>query len=209
MGLTSNFQNRNRTDDQHYIYGYGYIKSLDYRKEEMEQRKLQPSLALIRQGANAYINVRPAENIQFDFSAGWQAAQAQRVHYLTSSPLVFNDMSSIYGNLNSQIKSFNLRLSYTTGQDELHKLSSYNSTAYNYSVAEANMEYDWRVGSKVKIRPSLNYQSSTYSDLNYLEGYPLGGLLNAKKTLGSVGASLRTEYTPLDGLRLIGSARTD
>lgn len=209
IGLTGNLQERNRMDDEQYVYQHGYMKSQDFKNAEADRLELRPELALNRKGANAYINVRPSQDIHIDFSAGWQAAEGQKVYYSSITPLTYNEMNSFYGNLSSQIKSLRLRLSHTQGQDELHKLSTYNTTAYDYSVTEATADYDFRLSEKLKIRPSLNYQSTTYSDLNYLEGRPLGGLLNARQSMNLLAASLRADFTPVEGLRLIGSARAD
>lgn len=209
IGITGNYQDRNRTDDEQYLYGYGYMKSRDYRREDIARFGVDPEHALTSKGVNGYASFKPSEDIQLNLSTGWQSSEAQRFHYMSTTPLVYNEMSSFYTNLSSRIKSLSLRLSYTNGQDELHKTSSTNSTSYDYSVAEAVMDYDLKLGSKFKLRPSLSYQTTTYSDLDYLEGFPLGGLLNAEASLNTLAGSIRAEYNPVEELRLIGSARGD
>lgn len=208
VGLTGNYQSRDRLDDEHYIYGSGYIKSQDYQKEATKNLGLRPELAINRQGTNAYINVTPAEEVEINFSAGLQQAEAQRVFLPFGTPLSFNESSSFYSNLNTRIKSLNLRFSYAKGQEELNKLSHPLSTAYDYKIAEATAEYNLRLSDKLKLRPSLSYQGTTYSDLDFLEG-KVSGLFNAERSMGLLAGSLRADYTPTENLRLIASGRAD
>ncbi|EMR03534.1 TonB-dependent receptor plug domain-containing protein [Cesiribacter andamanensis] len=215
LGLSGNFQQRQRLDDEQYIFGQGevppfYVSSQEFRKAEVEKKGLDPEASLRRQGVNGYATYVLSDKVELDFSGGWQSSQAQKVLFTSVTPLTYSESSSLYGNLSGKVHGLSMRLSYLQGEDELHKLSEYYTTAYTYNLLEATAEYDLRLSSKLRLRPALNYQTTTYSDLDKIsDATPLGGLMNAEQSLTLAAASLRADYTLLPGLRLIGSARMD
>ena len=186
------------------------MKSEELRKDRVEEQGLDYRQSLLRKGVNAYASYSPTENIQFDYSAGIQSAEAQKIAFSTITPFSYTEANSYYSNLSSKIYDLSLRMSYMIGNDELHKLSEYYTTAYDYSIMDMTADYDLKLSSKLRIRPSLGYQFSKYSDLERLNKQDfLGGLINDEKSMKGLSGSLRADYTPVKGLRLVGSGRLD
>lgn len=214
-GMTGNYQERNRLDDEQYQYHFGgtggfYVKSEEFRMDRVQKQGLDYRQSLLRKGLNAYASFSPTENIQFDYSAGIQAAEAQKVVFTSITPITYTEANSYYNNLSSKIYDLSLRMSYMSGNDELHKLSEYYTTAYDYNIMDVTADYDLKVSSKLRVRPSLGYQFSKYSDLNRIKQEDLlGGLINAEKSMEGLSGSLRADYTPVKGLRMVGSGRLD
>lgn len=214
IGVTGNYQERLRTDDQQYLIAYGgqpggYVSSEEFRSQEVDSLGLTPERSLLRKGLNAYVNYRISDNIQLDYSAGIQAAEAQRIMFTTITTTNHTESNSMYSNLSAKIHDLSVRMSYVNGDDELHKLSEGYTTKYDYNVFDLMADYEIKAGDKLRFRPSFNYQTSEYTDLAYLDQAQLGGLLNADRTISSMAGSLRADYTPIKGLRLIGSGRVD
>lgn len=215
VGVTGNYQHRIRLDDEQYQYNFGgaggyYVKSEEFRRDRVDKIGLDYKQSLRRIGYNVYASYSPSEHVQLDYSTGIQGSQAQKVNFTSTTPTTYAEANSFYSNLNSKIYDLSLRMSYVMGNDELHKLSEYYTTAYDYSIADLTADYDIKVGDKLQIRPSLGYQFSKYSDLDRIkEGDFLGGLINAEKTMKNISGSLRTDYTPVNDLRLVASGRLD
>lgn len=219
IGFSANYQNRNRLDDQSYFIeqlGGGSVGSFidfDKLREEyslIDFQYLDPERSLYRAGFNGYVSVNPNEDFSLEFSSGYQANEAQKVFWQASTPLTFSESNSAYANLATRYKSFKSRISYTAGTDELHRTGRDYSSRYDFNVFDANLEYDKKLGDIVRIRPSIGLQKTVYNDSPY-EGVATtkSGLIADNSEIQQSYASLRADFTPLEGLRIVTSGRYD
>ncbi|WP_224996061.1 TonB-dependent siderophore receptor [Cesiribacter sp. SM1] len=214
LGVSGNYQKNNRLDDEQFIYASGdrpafYMKSSDFQAERVKALGLDPEVAIERSGLNAYATYNPSERVSFEFSSGMQSAESQKVFLTMGTPLSYSGTTSYYGNLNSKINDLSLRLSYLKGEDDVNKLNEYVTSSYDFRIMDVAADYDLKLHNKLRIRPSLGYQSTRYNDLEQSRNFPFGGLIQGDHSMHILSGSLRADYTPLKGLRLIGSSRFD
>jgi iron complex outermembrane receptor protein len=214
LGLSGNYQKNNRLDDEQYIYASGdrpafYMKSSEYQAERVKALGLDPEVAIERSGLNAYATYNPSERVSFEFSSGIQTAESQKVFLTMGTPFSYSNITSYYSNLNSRINDLNLRLSYLKGEDDVNRLNEYVTSSYDFRIMDVAADYDLKLHSKLRIRPSVGYQSMRYNDLEQSKNFPFGGLIQGDHSMNILSGSLRADYTPLKGLRLIGSGRFD
>ena len=208
VALTGNYQNRNRHDNQYYRYYHNdFILSENFRKEESREHQM----ALHKAGINGYVSYKPNENVELDLSLGTSKGAAQKLHFMDSIPLVFSEMQTNYLNLTGKVYNLNARISYTRKVENLlEREIALNSSTYNLNNFDATVDYNWKIANdKIRIRPAINIMQSTYDDLEYGAAKPMGGLLNLKESINSLGASLRADVFPVENLRLVASVRGD
>lgn len=207
VAFSGNYQNRNRHDDQYYLYYHDtYVDHKEFRAQESIDREM----ALNKAGVNGYINYRLNDNINFDLSLGTSQGEAQKVHFLDSIPLVFTHMKTNYLNFSGKVHGLNARVSYMSKVENLlNREAALSSSAYDLNTLDASVDYQWNVSDKIKIRPAINVMQSTFDDLGFAAEKPMGALLNIKESINSMGASLRADVYPVEDLRLVASARSD
>jgi iron complex outermembrane receptor protein len=81
---------------------------------------------------------------------------------------------------------------------------------YDYQVADAIAEYDFKLSDKYTITPGLSYQTATFDDRDYVnpsEG--VIGYFNDVHTINTTSAHVRTDLNFTKKLRVLGGLRVD
>ncbi|WKN43092.1 TonB-dependent receptor plug domain-containing protein [Tunicatimonas pelagia] len=218
--LSGNYQYRERDDNLYYVYGRSqydsevlvesvYLEGADL-LPNAEVTYPRPELAIDKLGINAFINHQFNENISVDISLGMHESEVQKNFLNPRTSIGFSGNSSRYINIASQIYGLSAKISYTRGYDQF----DYDDTPdivleYDAELVDVVVDYQWKIGDKLQLRPSLNYQSATYDDSNYRDKGLFGGFFNGEATVSGVAASLRADYNFTDNWRIIGSVRAD
>ncbi len=207
VALSGNYQLRDRNDHLYYNYESGsYINSKDYRAEE----EYKHEIAMDKYGINGYLNYEANKDINVNISAGTQHSDVQKVHFSTEIPLSFTEKESSYINFAGKAYGVNTRISYEFGEHHLLKEKNpLYSAAYYYHTLDATADYQWKINSRFHLRPALNYMQSQYDGSEFAKKAPAGGAFDGNFRINSAGISLRSDWYPVEGLRVVAGVRGD
>ncbi|MBN2102895.1 TonB-dependent receptor plug domain-containing protein [bacterium] len=150
-----------------------------------------------------------SKSIKLDISGGYQDSRAQTVFMETfATPLSIRTSKTSYANINATIYGFQLQISGQTGIQDMKENFKIVSK-FDMRMFDGNLEYAWEKGP-LKLRPGMSWQEVMYKDTPYLTPEQLDmGYLNAERTLSNYAYFLRTEYQPVNPVRIIAALRTD
>lgn len=213
MRVSGNLENRDRDTELYYSYVQGeYVPGnevIDYTSgANSDTRYPNPEISKERKGVNAFVDYNVNDNVNFKLSGGLQDSYAQSVfNEATASPLTSRASESKYVDLQANIHGLIAQFSYNSGIQDIMAGRDLSYSKFDFNSTFANVEYDFNLG-KLTLRPGVNYQEATYSDLPYV-GESGDGYLNAEQTLANLGYFLRADYKPTNKLRLIAAIRND
>jgi len=211
--LSGNLENRDRDQETYYAFALGeYVPGNevpDYTGGgTSDSRFLNPEIAKERKALNAFVDFNASDNVNFQLTGGLQDSYAQSVfNELTAAPITSRASESQYVDFRANIHGLSAQLSYNKGTQDIMAGRDLDYSKFDFNNSFVNIEYDWNLG-KLTLRPGINYQEATYSDLAYGGGED-GGYLNAEQTLSNIGYFLRADYKPTDKLRFIAALRGD
>ena len=189
-----------------------------------------PGLSRKNYGFNSYLSYRPADDITFDLSLGYQQSRAN-VNPVGELPFALCEriFKTGYVNLDANIKGLSMNVNYMGGpQDYMVGAPGFKIYAHNF---QASAEYDLKLGDMLNVVPGVAYNyvnfkdfipdftnpsdpndySWTYNDNDYVSpnGRHLTGYFNGQKAeLKDFAPSLRADFH-VGGFRAIAAARFD
>ncbi|MBO7594267.1 MAG: TonB-dependent receptor, partial [Salinivirgaceae bacterium] len=189
-----------------------------------------PGMSRKTYGFNSYLSYRPASDITFDLSLGYQQSRAN-VNPVGELPFALCEriFKTGYVNLDANIKSLSMNVNYMGGpQDYMVGAPGFKIYAHNF---QASAEYDLKLGDMLNVVPGVAYNyvnfqdyipdftnpsdptdySWTYNDHDYVSpnGRHLTGYFNGQKAeLKDFAPSLRADFH-VGGFRAIAAARFD
>ena len=206
--ITANFQNRERANSDYYdaVNGKYIPLSSMFPSNILDLQYPRPNLSMNKSALNGYLTYKVKDNSTLDLSLSTQSAQYQNM--LMTSNLTEGFTRNNAANLSYTDGNFRIRGSYLFGNADYLKIGPV--VRFDYTVAETNAEYDFRIGSKYKITPGLNYQTASNDDAKYTNS-TLGqvGVLNGKKTLDTYSAFIRTDLDFTKRFRVLAALRGD
>lgn len=212
--LSGNMQNRDRVDSDYYDEGTGMyipLENLIADPATRSRRYPDPSRALNKWGANAYVTYTANENISFDLSAATQGAEFQKI-WITN-PLSDGETQNTSVNLSAKIHDLEIRTSYLNGHNiDLHgDLPTSNPYAeYDFNVTDFVAEYNIHFGEKFKVTPGFSYQTTTFDDRNYVNPDDLIiGLFNAENSINTIAGYVRADLAFTEKWRVLAGLRMD
>jgi iron complex outermembrane receptor protein len=217
--VNGNIENRDRDMETYYSYVQGeYLPGdqvLDYVYYQADAGRFpNPNLAKERKGANALVSYQLNDKVNFRVHSGLQESYAQAIFWENNTtPLELRYNESAYVDVAAEAYGLNIQYSLNNGVadimagNRLQGEDPLSYLAYDFEVANLNVEYDWNIGN-LSIRPGFNYQSAVYSDLDYRGGIGLG-YVNNERGLYNTGYFIRADFKASDKLRLIGAFRFD
>lgn len=141
-------------------------------------------------GVNAYISLRPASDVVFDFTGGFHQSKAlvsTVVDFIT--PLAVREAKKAYFNLNSQIKGLSLNVGYNFGmQDYVKGLAGFKVWEQSFN---ANAEYTFKLGN-LAVKPGVFYEWMKFED--YLPVYNNEGQSNRSELISN-GVAAKEVYS--------------
>jgi iron complex outermembrane recepter protein len=209
--ISGNFQNRSRVDSKYYVANAGQYLDLDqYLLQNIPPGRphIDPTRALEKWGVNGFFDYKASEHVNFDLSISTQSAGFQKI-WLTN-PLSEGTTENTTANLSAKIYALNFRSSYLKGHTvDLRGNAPYGE--FDFSVADAIAEYDYKIGEKYSITPGISYQTVTFDDQDYVNPKKPGviGLFNASNTITTLAGYLRADLNFTDKLRVLAGLRVD
>lgn len=210
--VSGNYQQRERSDDLYYIYEPDqFVENTEgIILTDPTDTKILPNQSLIKYGVNGFLNYQPNEQVALTLTMGLQGAETQRLYYnFDASPLTNSAVNRQYISLNGSFRQLGVKLSHTRGKDDLYPGFRVITTEYDVGNTNLVVDYQWKVSNQLSIRPELSYQAFSIDDRDYTANSGEIGLSNGKISNSAVAGSLRADYAPIRGLRLIGALRAD
>lgn len=159
-----------------------------------------------RMSGNVSVFADLNENVHLGLSGGYQKSDAQAILMeTTASPLSWRDSETQFLNFTADVFGFTAQVSNNSGEQDIY--AGNRAGHFDLNVFDATIEYQKELGP-VTLRPGLSYQKAVYDDSPYV-GDSGGGHLNGEKVLTNTAAFLRSEFSPVEDLRLIAAVRMD
>ena len=206
--VSGNYQERARHDELYYEYQTDQFAETPNSSQIVDMDRAYPDtkLAMEKYGINAFVEYQANDHTRVELSTGLQDAVTQRFNTGSTNPLTFTYTNSRYVNLAGKFHGLGAKLSYNHGYDDIVPGAGFVA-AYDFNTIDAVVDYQWEITDKLSLRPSVNYQSATYDDTNYITDS--NGLFNGRPTVSNIAASLRGDYLITDQWRVVAGARID
>jgi len=155
-------------------------------------------------GVNGFFRYRYSDEIQTDVSIGYQASEVL-TSTMGDNPTIYAGRQSktMYADARGKVKDLKVQVNLLDGwQDIIRQDTGFKVDIMNFNSV---IEYELEIGDKLKILPGFTYQKAIYNDLPHLK--PGQGFLNGEKSFQNIAMSLRSDYRPVESLRLIAALR--
>lgn len=238
VGLTGNFEARNREREEILIYDRGGSK---YTLDGVAVEPGYFSLDEINRMRNGALPVWPPYDVKGEtydiyksFPDPERAKERKGVNaYLDFTPTEQMTINLMAGHQQSQAITSSMGdvpTPYTTKEAAtsyvdlrarykgLSLQANYNGGTIDYMAGNEGFELDneqFNVQAeynwklgKVSVRPGVSYQSMSYDDSKHIAKIG-NGYLNQKQTINIVAGSARIDYRPVDKLRLVAALRAE
>lgn len=223
MRFSGNYQYRDRTQDDYYIYElqrWTSVDSLGIILKPKHQYTIdsvpilaspkdyydKPALASDLYSANAFLYFDPNDDVSFQAQFGYQDSKVQSFFVDQGDlPMSQRLSNSKYASLYSGLYGLNVRASYQMGEQYLFRGEP--NFHYDYNNLDANIEYDYQY-KNYSFRPGVSFQQSGYDSSPYNIDSTGSGLFRGEKKLSNYAIHLRSEYN-FQRLRLIAAIRGD
>jgi iron complex outermembrane receptor protein len=210
--VSGNYQHRNRTQTPYFeYYRNQWINDPQYMIGALSDtvvgmNKIYPNqpLAMEKYAGNAFINYKAAENAQFNLSAGAQHSFVQKVFSENGfSPMTSALSNTRYADFRATVGGMNAQISYINGtQVPDHQ----EGNEYDFNTLDAVVGYNYVKGN-FTLKPGLSYRSAVYDDTKYADEANKTGIFNAKQSMTTRSAYLRSEYKLFESkLRVVAGA---
>jgi iron complex outermembrane receptor protein len=166
-----------------------------------------PDKSFIKYGVNAFVQYKPLEKVELNFSAGLENSEAQTCTFdsFTSNINTFRSRSK-FVDLQTSWGALTTQLSYNAGN---HQNILGFKTSVDFFTSDASVEYAFKL-KNLSIKPGIAYRSAIYDDTKRGDATKREGTINGRRYMETYGATLRGEYTlSKDRIRLTGGLRAD
>lgn len=202
-----NFNHRDRFVDEYYSNTTEDYRPIDsvYAPQDIRSNIPRPGLALKKTSGNIFLNYRMNNKVKISFSGGVNDSYA---HYplSTGAAMSVYTNNSGYGSLNFEAYGFSGQASILNGNNGL--VGDNTQYSYDYNNFDGYLDYNLKLGSKLSLRPAINYQEAYVNDKKYTVDVGKAGLFNNSAAMYNIGTSLKADFTA-GKIRLIGAIRAD
>jgi iron complex outermembrane recepter protein len=208
---SGNYQHRNRTQASYFEYirnqwlndGEYMITILNDTVHNINDIFPDQALAMEKYAGNIFINYKPADKVYYNLSAGSQHSFVQKVFAETGfTPLTSATSDTRYVDLKAVISGITAQVSYISGSQANHG----GGNGYDFNTTDAMVEYNY-TKNNLSIRSGLSYRSAAYDDTKYADVLNKSGIFNARRTMATKSAYLRSEYKLMENkFRLVAGA---
>jgi iron complex outermembrane receptor protein len=209
--VSANYQYRERGDDAYYVYAADqYVGDLEAIGVPFAQEAYpRPQLALEKFGANSFLTYQPNEQASWTLSAGVQGAEAQRLYYnFDATALNTSTINRQYVQLNGRLNNLGIRASHASGSDNLYVGFGLIRPEYDVRNTDVVVDYRLKLSNKLSLRPELSFQRAVLDDRPYTSSGAIG-FVNKRVSNYTAAGSLKADYRPIPGWRLIAALRVD
>ncbi|MBN2414484.1 TonB-dependent receptor [bacterium] len=146
------------------------------------------------------------DNAHLFLAGGAEESKSQAVLMeMTSTPLSVRESSTRFFNGTADFYGLTAQFSGNSGTRNIQVGN--DAGKFDLTTLDGSLEYEFTLGPAI-IRPGISYQRVVYADMPYAGGDGRG-LLNGEKKLTNSAAFIRSEFNPVDRLRLIAALRMD
>jgi iron complex outermembrane receptor protein len=205
LGINANFTERDRHQSAYYefyrdtyvhdpadIIGYGTKRKFP----DPHKRYPDPDNAHDNYGINAFLHLKPREDVQFDLRCGYQDSQVQKINVdIGATPLTTNDAQSYYVYLATKIKELSLQYAVDNGYNNVRGVPF---ISYDFINHDFTGEYALRLGHLL-LQPGVNYRKTTYT----------AGFIGGTQELTTLAYSMRSEYDITEKVKAVAALRYD
>ena len=221
ININGNFQTRDRFQETFYCWeldDYYPIDVIDtmkvpstgesYERDPIYDRFDDPSMSRINYGGNLNVFYILNKDVSFDLSGGYQNSDVittplDNPYYCGTRRL----SESEYIDFKTRAYGFNAQLSYMMGPQDV--AIKKQGMQYDMRILDAVLEYDYKLGDNLGIRPGISFRQANYDDRDYVDYAAQEGFLNGDRMLQTFSYGVRLDYTGVENLRLIGAVRGD
>jgi iron complex outermembrane receptor protein len=225
--VSGNYQYMERFDDKFYVFDldqyltYDQMDTLhnywaaktnpplskELAENHFKDKIINKNLATDKYAGNIFLYYDVNKEVNFGLTAGMQQSDVVSTTLGTHAmPIIGRKSNTQYVDLRAKAYGFEFQTNYLTGDQEVEQGNPGWHIAPN--IFNTQLEYEYRT-DKLALRPGVSYQSTLYTDKEYVDVDAKGGFLNGDKKLSSVAAFMRVDYKPIDKLRLIAALRMD
>lgn len=209
---SGNYQHRNRAQASYFEFARNqWINDPEYLVSAlydtfpgMDMIYPHQSLAMEKYAGNIFLNYKPSDKVSYNLSAGTQHSFVQKVFSENGfTPLTSAASNTRYADLKAVIEGITVQASYIWGtQVPDHQ----EGNKYDFNTADAMAEYNYTRG-RFSLRPGISYRSAVYDDTKYNNVTEHTGIFNARRSMTTKSAYLRSEYKLMENkLRLVAGA---
>jgi len=205
FGINANFTERDRHQSSYYdFYRRDYVHDpaniIRYELKDHfpnpHKRYPDPDNAYGNYGVNAFLHLKPREDVQVDLRCGYQDSQVQKINIdIEATPLTTNDAQSYYVQLATKIRDLSLRYDVNNGYNNFRGIPKID---YDFITHDFTGDYALQLG-RLLLQPGFAYRKATYK----------ADFTNGSRELTTIACSLRTEYPLTDRLKAIAALRYD
>lgn len=205
FGINANFTERDRHQSSYYDFYRGtYVHDpaniIRYELKDHfpnpHKRYPDPDNAYDNYGVNAFLHVKPRDDVQVDLRCGYQDSQVQKINIdIDATPLTTNDAQSYYVQLATKIRNLSLRYDVNNGYNNFRGIPKID---YDFITHDLTGDYALQLG-RLLLQPGFAFRKATYT----------ADFTNGSQELTTIAYSLRTEYALTDRLKAIIALRYD
>jgi iron complex outermembrane receptor protein len=214
--VSGNYQHRGRTQTSYYEFSSNrWVNDPEYMVNAFTDtitgmNTIYPdqSLAMQKYAGNVFINYKPSSKTQYNLIAGSQHSFVQKVFSENGfAPMTSAASDTRYADFRANIGEFSAQVSYINGtQVPDHQ----EGNKYDFNTVDAVVGYNYVKGN-FSLKPGLSFRNAVYDDTKYADETQKTGMFNARRTMATRSAYLRSEYKLMENkLRLVaGAAASD
>lgn len=159
-----------------------------------------------KNGLNFNINYALNKRVNLNFNSSYNSNQT--LSFLqVQTPLNFATNTSNSHMLKGEVYGINFQSSYLSGTQGL--LGNERPYFHDYKTWDNYVDYNFKVKSKISIRPAFSFQSASIDDKKYTVDENRVGLFNNSGTITNFAGSLKLDYKTSEQFRLIAAIRAD
>ncbi|TAE66088.1 MAG: hypothetical protein EAZ85_16130 [Bacteroidetes bacterium] len=207
---SANHQSRDRTILEYYNYPKNQYVPLAQTTQPilLGNAYPNPERAMLKQGANLFLQYQPNEKTSFQLSTGWQDSQVQKAYSENfTTPLTTANSNTRYADVKINASGFLGQVSLQNGIQEEGLGSLGQQWIFQSIDAVAEYELNFK---NLSIKPGINYRTVYYDDSPFVNVALKTGQFNGRRDINTFAGYTRADYMLLDDkLRLGAALRVD
>lgn len=205
--VSFNYNRRDRFVDEYYrnpTEDYVSIDSAQGTGEILKDYPL-PGVALEKRSGNVFINYDLNKDVKFSAAGGMNNSYALYPLSVSNNMNNFTN-NSYYGLLRGEVYGFGFQTSISRGNNGL--VGNNENYSHDYNNFDSYLDYNLKLGSKLSIRPAINFQEAYINDKKYTVEVGQRGVFNNSASLYNLGTSLKADFNT-NKFRAIAAIRAD
>ena len=207
INASGNVAERMRSKEEYYLAGQDrFTDSVSLTSLDYSARFPIRAESMKKNGLNFNINYTPTKDIFVNFNSSYNNNQTL-AQLQVNTPLNVSTNNSNSHMLRAELYNFTVQSSYLYGTQGL--LGNERPYQHDYTTFDNYIDYNWKLKSKLSIRPAFAFQRASIDDRKYTIDENASGLFNNSGIITNFSGSLKIDYKPIDMVRIIAAIRAD